>query len=166
MALGGKRPGSGRKPGKKLAKTLEREKVLDAMRQRIMRISDRLLDKQLVLANGQQFLYRIDKTWVKTGKGETSGYWRNEKPVLVEGEMEIRSYLEELSDEANGDIERNDDPSAAYYFITTKEPNNQALDSMLDRTFGKSTQSTKLVGDNDKSIPITSINVVPIIQEK
>lgn len=162
---GGKRPGAGRKPGKKLPKTLERERVLEAIRQRTMKIADRIVDKQLVLVNGQQFLYRIDKTWVKTGKGETSGYWKNEKPVLVESEGEIRDYLERLSDEANGDIEDDKDPGTAYYFITVKEPSNQAIDSMLDRTFGKSTQSTKLVDDNDKSIPITSINIVPIEQK-
>lgn len=159
---GGKRLGAGRKKGKKNAKTLEREKVLDAMRQRIMRISDRLIDKQLVLANGQQFLYKIEKEWVKTGKGEGVGYWRSKKPELVEDESTIRWYLENQVDLANGDIEDKNEPGDTYYFLTTKEPNNQALDSMLDRTFGRPTNSTKLVDDDDKSVPITAINIVPV----
>ncbi len=165
MARGGHRPGAGRKKGKKEAKTLEREKVLEGVRQRIMGISHLLVDKQLVLARGQQFLYKIEKEWIKTGKGDKAGYWRNKKPELVEDESTIRWYLENLTDEANGDVEANDDPSATFYFLTVKEPNNQAIDSMLNRTFGSPVQSTKLVGDDGKAAPIT-IQVSEVIAKK
>lgn len=162
---GGKRPGAGRKKGSKLPKTLEREKVLEAVRQRVMGIAHRLVDKQLVLANGQQFLYKIEKEWIKTGKGEKAGYWRNKKPELVEDESTIRWYLENMVDEANGDVEKEDDPSATFYFLTVKEPNNQAIDSMLNRTFGSPVQSTKLIGDDGKAAAIT-IQVSEVIAKK
>lgn len=159
MALGGKRPGAGRKPGKKLPKTLEKEKILASLRARIMRMADRILDKQLVLVNGQQFLYKIEKEWVKTGKGETTGYWRNKKPELVEDEFTIRWYLENITDKANGDIEDKEEPGETYYFITTKEPSNQAIDSMLDRTFGRSTQRLEHTGEDGNAIKITGVDI-------
>lgn len=164
--LGGRRPGAGRKPGKKLPKTLEREKILEAYRQRAMKLADKLLDKQLVLAYGQQFLYKIEKEWIKTGvnkkTGEENGYYRSKRPVLVESEEEIRQYLESAVDLANGDIEDDQNPGATYYFITAKEPDSDTLDSILDRTFGKSAQIAKIVDENDQPIPITSINVIPV----
>lgn len=164
-SYGGKRPGAGRKKGKKNAATLEREAVLAAMRQRIMTISDRLVDKQLVLANGQQFLYKIEKEWVKTGKGDKTGYWRSKKPELVEEESTIRWYLENMVDKANGDVEDKDDPGDTFYFLTVKEPNNQAIDSMLNRTFGSPVQSTKLVDDEGKSVAI-NIEISGTISKK
>jgi hypothetical protein len=155
MAKGGRRPGAGRKPGKKLPKTLEREKTLEAYRQRVLKLADKLLDKQLVLANGQQFLYKIEKEWIKTGAGEKAGYWRGKKPELVENESEIREYLEHFVEEANGDPEDDQDPSATYYFITTKEPDSRTLDSIFDRTFGRSTQAVEIGGKDGKPLEIS-----------
>lgn len=141
--LGGKRPGAGRPKGSVLPKTLERHKVLEAMRQRIMNKADLLTDKQLSLAVGQQFLYKIEKEFINLGtdkKGNKKGYWKNKRPKLVTDEWEIRAYLENLVDVANGDVEDDQDEGATYYYITAKEPSNQALDSMLDRTFGRAAQ--------------------------
>ena len=155
---GGARTGAGRKSGSKNPATLERNKVLEAMRQRIMGKADFLLDKQFQLARGQQFLYKIEKEFIKTGElknGKDKGYWKNKRPKLVTDEWEIRAYLENLVDKANGDIEDEFDPAATYYFITTKEPSNQALDSMLDRTFGRATQPVS--GEDGGAIEVTVV---------
>lgn len=126
MANGGRRPGAGRKPGTKNPATLEKERVLAELRQRIMKIAQRILDSQTSIALGQQFLYRID-TDPKTK--------HKSRPELITDEETIRDFLDgEFGDgqSINTDTE--------YYFITTKEPNNFAIDSMLDRTFGKAKQ--------------------------
>jgi len=136
---GGKRPGSGRPKGAKSKATLEKEKVFAALRQRILRKADSLLDSQFSLAHGQQFLYKIEKTKVIGPKGGIS--YKSEKPKLVTDEWEIRAYLDELVDKHNGEFLDEHDRSATYYFITTKEPNNMALDSMFDRAFGRATQN-------------------------
>lgn len=166
MARGGKRVNAGRKRGKKEPQTLEREKILEALRQRTMKIAGNLLDKQLILAYGYQMLYKIEKEFIKTGTnkktGEDNGYYRNKKPVLVTIEEEVRLYIENQVDLANGDMEDNKDPAATYYFIVTKAPDGRTLDSVLNRTFGTPVQSTKIVGDDGKSIPIGSISVVPV----
>lgn len=123
---GGKRPGAGRKPGSKSKATLEKERVLAEVRQRIMKNAERILGSQLSIANGQQFLFRID----------TDDKGRKSKPILIEDQETIQAFL----DGEFGDGETlNDDEH--FYFITTKEPNNQAIDSMFNRVFGKPTES-------------------------
>jgi hypothetical protein len=135
---GGKRPGSGRPKGAKSKATLEKEKVFGALRQRILQKAQSLLDSQFSLAHGQQFLYKIEKKKVVGPKGGTS--YKPEKPKLVTAEWEIRAYLDKLVDRENGELEDENDRGTTYYFITTKEPSNMALDSMFDRAFGKPTQ--------------------------
>lgn len=151
--LGGKRPGAGRKKGTKSAATLEKEAVMAAFRQRAMKVADLLLDSQLTLARGQTFLYKIEKEW--RGKGK-SGYWFKKAPKLVTEQWEIEAFLE-------GEISSNEDdndPGATYYFLTTKEPNNQAVDSILDRTFGKSIQGVELSGKDGAPIQIAGMKII------
>lgn len=134
----------GRPKGKKSASTLEKEAVLAAFRTRVMRSADILFNSQITLAKGQTFLYKIEKYWETAGKTKVL---RKKKPQLVTAQWEIEAYLHgELND---GDL---DDYEATYYFITTKEPNNQAADSLLDRAFGKSTQITELTGKDGKDL--------------
>lgn len=139
---GGKRPGAGRKRGSKSQKTIQKERVLAALRDRIMANADRILDAQLSIAQGQQFLYRIVTT--KDAKGRET----RSKPELITSEIIIEAYL-------NGDYEDSDDE---YYFITTKEPNNMAIDSMFNRAFGKPTESID-VTTKGKALPGV-INIV------
>lgn len=160
---GGKRPGAGRKGGQKNKKTLEREAVMEAMKQRTMKLAQKLMDKQLILASGQQFLYKIEKEIIKGPKGGIS--YKSKRPELVTSELEIRSYLENLVDKANGDIEDDQNPGATYYFLTSKEPNGPAIDSMLDRTFGRPVNSTKLVDDDGAAVPIV-LNISGSVAKK
>lgn len=126
----------GRPPGSYSAKTLDRMKVADAIRQRTLKVADLLFEKQLSLARGAEYLFRIDKEWVKTGenaKGE-KGFWRNKKPVIVTDPEEMRQYLED--EFCSGDVEDEHDPSAAYYFLSARDPMNQAIEAMQDRALG------------------------------
>lgn len=144
----------GRPKGAKSASTLEKERVLAEVRERIMRKADILLNAQSSIAQGQQFLYKIEKTKIVGPKGGIS--YRPERPKLVTSEVEIQAYLDGLVDE--GELENENDPSATYYFITTKEPNNMALDSMFNRAFGKPTDYIDLtskggkIGDNNEEL--------------
>lgn len=126
---GGAQPGAGRPKGSKDPSTLERERVLAEIRTRITKVSQKILDAQLSIALGQQFLYMIHS--------DKKGH--KEKPKLITDELTISAYL-------NGDL---DNEPNNYYFITTKEPNNFAIDSMFDRTFGKAPQSIDLTSDGE-----------------
>ena len=132
---GGKREGAGRPEGSKNEATLERDRVFAEVRQRILKKADQILNAQLSLAEGQQFLYRID-TEIKDGKKFRS------KPVLVANPEEIANFLDgEYGDGESMNTE------TEYYYITTKEPNNMAIDSMFDRTFDKAKQSVEVNGE-------------------
>lgn len=133
---GGRRPGAGRKPGSKNKKTLERQQVEQAVKQRIMHTAQRILDAQFSIALGQQFLFKI--TTYKNGT--------KSRPELVTDEKTISKFLnDELNN--NGDDE--------YHYITTKEPNNYAIDSMLNRALGKPVDSLEVSGRNGQPIVFT-----------
>lgn len=139
----------GMKRGQKTKKVLEREKVMGALTQRILKIADGILDKQLVLVKGQQFLYKIEKE--RAGGTAKSPIYRSKPPELVESEGEIRGYLENLAEnDGQYTLEDPNDPSATYYFITTKEPDNRAIDSLLNRVFGKATDHIDVTSKGKK----------------
>jgi hypothetical protein len=143
---GGARPGAGRKPGTKNPETLQKEAVLKEFRGRVMNAADVLFNAQLSLARGMSFLYKIEKELIIGPKGGES--WKKLPPKRVESTIEIESYLNgEI-----GDTDLDDGTGATYYYITTKEPNNQAIDSMLDRVFGKSAQA--ITGPDGKDLRI------------
>ena len=127
----------GRPPGSLSPKTLDRIKVAERIRQRTLGVADILFESQLSLARGSEYLFRIDKEFIKTGadkKGNERGYWRNKKPVLVTNPEEMRQYLED--ELCNGNAHDEFDESAAYYYLTARDPVNQAIDSMQDRGLG------------------------------
>lgn len=156
MANGGKRPGAGRPRGKKAPKTLLRLKTLEAYRQRGMQMANRLFDSQLHLAQERSFLYKIEKEVIIGPKGGRS--YKAKKPALVESEWELRQWLEGKLREADPDEPtKPNDPGATYYYLTVKDPETRAITDILDRTFGTAVQSTKLVDDNEKAIPIMQV---------
>jgi hypothetical protein len=136
----------GRPKGKKTAKTLEREAIQKLVNERYMRAADRLANAQIALAVGSQYLYKIEKEWVKTGK---SGYYRKLKPKLVTAQAEIEMYLEGVSE---GDPEDDQDPGATYYFITTMDPQNPAIDSAFNRALGKPKEVVDMTVKGDLTI--------------
>jgi hypothetical protein len=135
---GGARPGAGRPKGKANAATLRRAKVLEAYKRRVEKHTQQLLDAQLTLARGVTTLWRIPKEIEikRNRQGEEYEVEKRGKPEMVTSQAMVAQYLA-------GDFEG--DPKADYYFITTDKPDNRALDSMLDRTYGKATQP--LTGD-------------------
>lgn len=137
---GGAREGSGRPAGSKNKATMERKAVEEAMKERIMRSADALLNSQMNLAKGVQMLYVI-----KTETDE-KGNKRKLRPELVTSQFLIEEYLAgELTDD-HGNRGDNEDE---YYFITTERPDNRAIDSLFDRTFGKARQNIGLDGGEE-----------------
>lgn len=153
MARGGKRSGAGRKKGSKSKATLEKEAVLAAFRQRVMSHADLLFNAQFTAARGQTYLFKIEKE-LQIGPKGGKKYIRS-KPKLVTELWEIEAYLEGLVEE--GDMDDEDDPAATYYFLTTKDPDSRAADSLLDRAFGKSAQEIDLKGHLTHSFSLSSL---------
>ena len=123
---GGVRPGGGRPPGSKNKKTIKQEIAKRAFEQRILRNLNPLLTAQMNLAQGVAHLFRIDK-W----KDPETKQWHS-KHVLVEDSKEIQEVLDTCK--GNGVVNKK------YYYITTRDPDNRALDSLIDRLFGRAVQ--------------------------
>jgi hypothetical protein len=120
--LGGYRPGSGRPKGTHMPHTLEKKRVEAEMRNRILANATKITNRMLQLAEGCSYLYKY--TLDKNGN--------KKKAELVTDEEEIKAYLD-------GDVKDNEE----YHFITTDKPDFKALESMLDRVFGKATQKVE-----------------------
>jgi len=140
---------AGRKPGTKNASTLEREAVLKELRNKVMTAADQLFVAQLTLASGYSVLYKIEKYWMGSGKNRKL---MKKKPQRVKALWEVEAYLNGLLDE--GEMH---EPEDTYYFIVMKDPNSAAIDSLLDRTFGRSTQAVE-VSNPDGSLKTVIIN--------
>jgi len=130
---GGPRPGAGRPDGSKNKKTLEEQMVKDHIRERVLKSIGKIVNSQMNLAEGCQYLYCIHKD-------KANGKEVKQKPRLVTNQYEIEQYLA-------GDFDNDKDD---YYYITTERPNNMAIDSLVDRVIGKSAQVLK----GDKENPL------------
>lgn len=138
MGNGGARDNAGRPKGSKNQKTVEEETAREYFRKRVINSVSKLIDSQMNLARGVQYLFKIEVIW-KTGK-DGKKFAEKQKPVIVKDKEEIASYL-------NGEFDDKDDND--YYFLTTEKPDNKALDSLLDRVFGKAKQSIEHSGSID-----------------
>jgi hypothetical protein len=130
---GGAREGAGRPKGSFSKETRERQEALRHFRARVNRRIDRLFNSQANLAEGVQLLIRKIKTVDNKGK-------QTFKHEVVENEQEIIEVL----DKGLGDID------GVYYYITTRVPDNKAIDSLLDRAYGKASQSVDITSGGEQ----------------
>lgn len=130
---GGARPGAGIKKGQKTKKTIENKIAEEYIRKRIIGALPSIISSQMSLAKGCQYLFKIEKEY-----SEKQNKWyvpKGRQPKIVKDKNEIAAYLAG---------EYDDKDEADYYFMTTDKPENKALDSLLDRTFGKATQKSEV----------------------
>jgi len=132
---GGKRPGAGMPKGMKTKKTRERVEAENYFKQRVLDSIEKIVDSQMNLARGCQYLFKIKKIYVE--KEDKYVVPKGAKPEIVKDEKEIASFLAgEFDDREECD----------YYFMTTEKPDNKALDSLVDRVFGKAKQNIAVEG--------------------
>jgi hypothetical protein len=126
---GGARPGAGRPKGKLSKLNEQRQKAKKRFIERVNKMVDELFNAQATIATGTTFLFRVDKD----SKG-------NDKPAVIETDPEvIKNYID-------GKLENAD----SYYYITTERPDNRALDSMLNRAFGKPEEKIDITSDGKR----------------
>lgn len=128
---GGVRPGAGRPKGTMNPDTKERLAIKNAFQERVARNADRLFNAQFNLAVGEQFLMWRHK--VGSGTKERTVVEAVDNPDI------IKAYLDET-------LELDPDE---FYFISTKQANGVAIDSLLDRSFGRSEQKMDLTTDGE-----------------
>jgi hypothetical protein len=142
---GGKRPNSGRKKGGKNKATLEKKIVLKKLTQTIMRRWGGLINSQFILANGYMKVFRIDT------EIDSKGNKKKLRPVLVTDEEEITDAIDWEFGEGE-----NPNTDTEYYFVASTPPDNNAIRDLLDRAFGKATQTLAL---DEESEPLTKLTI-------
>lgn len=115
----------GRPKNRKNNKTLEKEEARQLWRQMVFERLTPLFEAQMSLARGTSYLYRIEEN-AKGGR----------EHVIVTDPDEIGDILSQMDEGLPGVY--ND----KYYYITTKPPENRAIDSLVDRAMDKPTQHT------------------------
>jgi hypothetical protein len=128
----GFQPGVGRPKGTILESTREKNIIRKEIQDRVLKGSKKLINSQFTLANGCNYLYRID----------TDEKGKQQKPVLVKDQAEIEKYLSGEYNEAEN-----------YYFITTEKPDIRAIQDLWDRVIGKPPQ----VVQGDEEMPLYSV---------
>ena len=126
---GGVRPGAGRPKGKLSKLNEQRQKAKKRFIERVNKMVDPLFDAQATIALGTTYLYRVD---------------HDEKGHALPAEIEtdpkvIKDYIDGKLEDAN-----------SYYYITTERPDNRALDSMLNRAFGKPEEKIDITSDGKR----------------
>ena len=139
---GGPREGAGRKVGGKNFSTIHKEKIHRGIKERIASVADKLINAQIYKALGEAYLF-----CVVTEKNEDTGKATRKTHQITDVDIIIQ-FLD-------GDFNNKGDDE--YYFIQTKEIDTRAIDSLLDRGFGKANQSID-IGDGIKTNPYKNLS--------
>lgn len=137
MPKGGVRPGAGTKKGRKQATTLEKERVLAEIRQRTMRNADKLFNAQFANAVGAIQIFEVVESEDDKGKKKV-------EHILVTDPDRIKKVLDE-GEGTNCSVE------GGFYIVMESRPETKAIDSMLDRTFGKAAQTVEITTESDQN---------------
>lgn len=143
----------GRKPGTLNEATLEKIAVGKQYAQKVLQKADLLFKKKLQLACGQGFLYKIEKYY--EGRGDKK-VLKRKPPKLC---TEIWEFEEGLEQAIEGGMDF-EDFDQTYYFFTTKEPNNQAIEDLLDRGLGRVATAIKAEDEEGNTQPITGFVII------
>lgn len=152
---GGAMPGAGRPKGpQSLAKRTKAE-AKERFIERVQQNVDTLFAAQLSLAKGEQHLF----VKYHTGEGKDR---RAHIDIVTDPEL-ISEYLTD-----NG-YTLNQESDDEYYYISTRPANNQAIDSLLNRAFGKAPEKIEIEGGffkaNNLKIEIVQPKVIENIEE-
>ena len=147
MARAGTIHKGGRPKGKLLQKTIDRIKVLEQIRNRASSIAGSLLGAQALIAMGTHTLMRIDEdvsyreTGVDKSEAPKKSKYVTKKFSVVTDPDEIKTVFNTFEDiDGSGIVD------GKYYFVTHKEPQNNAIESIFNRTWGRPTESIEVSG--------------------
>jgi len=144
------RPYRGNTFAKGFHKTLsiEQKKAKELMNLMIIKKTAPLVRSALGLALGSRFVYRREPI----GKNKFEN-------VLVTDPKEIEEALNCLED---GSVDKN----GKYIYITTKEPDMDAIDKLLSRPFGKAKESLEIDSGNNLATSLLSLSLEAMKRNK
>lgn len=148
--LGGAREGAGRPKGALNKRTKGALQAKQRFVERVHKNIDKIFNAQLDLALGEKILM------VKVTEKDSDGKVKRSYHEAVTDPELIAQYLDnEYGDSTSEYTEMGDDE---FYYMTTRPANNQALQSLLDRAYGKAPEKIDIGGSffkvNDLNIQI------------
>lgn len=138
------RKNNGRKKGSMNKATQESKVAKKRFIERVNANTDKLFNAQLDLAIGEKYLMVV-KT---IGKGAKA----RRETSIVTSPATIQRFLD---DEAALQEENENE----YYFMSTKPANNMAIDSLLNRSFGKATEKIDLSNEDGSLNPFAQLSI-------
>ena len=130
--------------------TLTKEAVMREMQERILARTMKLTNAQSMLGLGTIKVFRIDAHYENFGRVRKLV---KEKPVIVTDDEEIINVLDhEYND--GPDPNTYDDEYPKFYFVETKDANNSAIESQLNRVFGKAMEKVDITSAGSKVAPV------------
>lgn len=130
--VGGARKGAGRKRGKKLPKTIERQAALLKYQELGMAAARKLFQVQMMASLGTHKMI-----------------------VVTEDELGVPHVTTVKDQDKMDKLLLNGDYGKDYMVVAGHAPDTRAADAILDRTFGRPIQSTDITS-NGKSIDVFS----------
>lgn len=152
---GGVRVGAGRPLGRRANHTITAQQAKARFIERVNKHVDDLFDAQLDLAKGEKVLM------VKITERDDDGKIRKIYHEVVSDPLIIQQYMNN-EDGYNAEFE-NINSDEEYYYITVKPSNNQAIQGMLDRAFGRAPEKIEVEGGFFK---VDQLNIQIIQPEK
>ena len=138
----------------KQKKTLLMEEVYKQVQQKLVERAMGLVDTQTIIAHGTIKVYKIVSHWEGSGKNKRKV---RGKPELVTDTEEIAACI----DYEYGDGESpNDDDE--YFFVSTQDPDNKAIQAQLDRVFGKAPQTIDVTTKGNEIKSITGMQIIQV----
>lgn len=146
---GGARPGAGMPKG---YVTKKKKTAMEAKKHFIERVHqhvDELFDAQLQLAKGETVVM------VKRTERDDDGKQRKVYHEIVTDQETIRQVID--NEYGSADMYENIDDDENYHYIVTKPANNQAIEGMLNRAYGKAPEKVEIEGGFFK---VDNLNIV------
>lgn len=119
--------------------TLVKEELFRDSQNKIIERTFNLMERQYKLAIGDVRVFAIRSHW--KGKGKNRKLIKG-KPQIIKNEDKISEAIGYECGIRTG----NEDPNVElkHYFVMVKEPNLKAIESLLNRTYGKPTENKNL----------------------
>ncbi len=137
---GGVRAGGGRPKGSIAKSTRTALEAKNRFIQRVQSNVDKLFDAQLDLATGEKVLM------VKITERDDDGKIKKIYHEIVDDPEIILQYMNNEDGYNNREDYENINTDEEYYYMTVKPANNQAIQGMLDRAFGKAPEKIEIEG--------------------
>lgn len=135
--LGGARKGAGRPKGAMSVQAITKDLALKRFNERVAKSTDALFNAAKTVAMGVMYIYRLDEEEHQKKDGTK---YTIKTPKLVTDPDEIAEAIDLMENGGNGGENE-------YYYTTTEKPDIKAIDTLMNRTYGRPKETVEHSGE-------------------